>query len=280
MVDFPRTKIENLSVSRMLIGTNWFLGYSHTSAAKDKFIQTELTEQKIADIIEVFLRAGVDGIVGFAHAEKLMNAVKRAEDRVGRKVIIISTPHFDLGGTPEAEAKNAKLLDEEAALGVSVCMPHQCTTDTLLDKVERKFRRMDKYMKMIRERGMIPGLSTHAPESPGYVRESGLDAATVIQIYNAIGFLMQAEVDWACRIIQEATMPIITIKPMASGRLTPLAGLAFVWATLLDRDMVTVGTMSPDEAREVIEISLSLLERRKSDVTLQRTRSKKSIDGK
>ena len=42
----------------------------------------------------------------------------------------------------------------------------------------------------------------------------------------------------------------------------------------------TVGTMTPDEAREVIEISLSILEARSAIVELQRTRSKASLDGK
>jgi hypothetical protein len=44
--------------------------------------------------------------------------------------------------------------------------------------------------------------------------------------------------------------------------------------------MVTVGTMTPDEARELIEISLSILQRRPSEVQLQRTRSKQSVEAK
>ena len=47
-----------------------------------------------------------------------------------------------------------------------------------------------KYTKMIRERGMIPGLSTHMPESVGYADKMGADLETYIQIYNAAGFLM------------------------------------------------------------------------------------------
>jgi len=43
--------------------------------------------------------------------------------------------------------------------------------------------------------------------------------------------------------------------------------------------MVCIGTMTPDEAREVIEISLSILERRSPEVELQTTRSKKSVTG-
>ena len=30
---FPRTTVGGVSLSRMLIGTNWMLGYSHTSAS-------------------------------------------------------------------------------------------------------------------------------------------------------------------------------------------------------------------------------------------------------
>jgi hypothetical protein len=139
---------------------------------------------------------------------------------------------------------------------------------------------MDKYCAMIRQRGMIPGLSTHMPEVPIYADETNLDVATYIQIYNAAGFLMQIEVDWVQRMIWQRKKPVMTIKPMAAGRLIPLVGLAFSWGTLRDQDMVTVGSFTPDEARELIEISASLLERRSCGVELQRTRSKKSIDGK
>ena len=59
--------------------------------------------------------------------------------------------------------------------------------------------------------------------------------------------------------------------------LTSLVGMAFVWSTLRDQDMVAVGTMSPDEARELLDISLSILERRQTNFGLQHTRSKRSV---
>ena len=124
---------------------------------------------------------------------------------------------------------------------------------------------------------MIPGLSTHMPEVPVYADETNLDVATYIQIYNAAGFMMQIEVDWVQRMIWGRKKPVITIKPLAAGRLEPLVGLAFVWATLRPIDMITVGCMTADEAREVIEISMALLEQRLPNITLQETRSKASM---
>jgi hypothetical protein len=132
---------------------------------------------------------------------------------------------------------------------------------------------------MIRERNMVPGLSTHMPETIVYADESGIDVETYIALYNAMGFLMQLEVDWVARIIQDAKKPVMTIKPMAAGQLRPFQGLAFAWSTLRDQDMVTVGTMSPREAEEVIQISLNVLAKRESRLALQETRSKVTVKG-
>jgi hypothetical protein len=275
---FPRTKVGKVSLSRMIIGTNWFLGWSHTSAAKDSYIKATITPAKMADIIEVFLSAGVDTIMGLIQVPELHKAVQMAQDRTGKRVIVVSTPSMETAATPEAYDANSRTLDEQARLGAVFCMPHQVTTDAMVDRTNRSLPGMDKLCAMIRQRGMIPGLSTHMPETPVYADESGLDVATYIQLYNAAGFLMQIEVDWVHRMIWKCDKPVMTIKPMAAGRLLPLVGLAFAWSTLRPIDMVTVGTMTPDEARECIELSLSLLEGREDKVKLQRTRSKASVE--
>ena len=88
---------------------------------------------------------------------------------------------------------------------------------------------------------------------------------------------MQVEADWVMRIIKNAKKPVMTIKPLAAGRLLPAVGLAFVWNTIRDQDMVTIGTTTQDEVHEVIELSLDFLNRRLPENELQKTRSKKSL---
>jgi len=101
---------------------------------------------------------------------------------------------------------------------------------------------------------------------------------TYIQIYNAAGFLMPVEADWVMRVIRQAKKPVMTIKPLAAGRLLPVVGLAFVWNTIREQDMVTIGTTTPDEAHEVTELSLDFLEHQIPDSDLQKTRSKRSLE--
>ena len=276
MPEFPRTMVEGLSLPRMLIGTNWFLGFSHQSPSRDKMISDRSVSQ-IADVMEVFLEHGIDAIVGFIANDRMYEAVQDAQQRTGRKMIIISTPGIDVSESAEADAKNAEIFDVEAKRGSSLVMPHTSSTDTMLDKRARVIRGMDKICAMIRERDMIPGLSTHEPESIVFADETKLDVGTYISIYNAAGFMMPIEIDWVNHIIRNAKNPVITIKPFAAGRLHPFVGLAFSWATLRPQDMITVGTMTPDEAKELIEISYSLFENRQANVELQVTRSKQTL---
>jgi hypothetical protein len=277
-----------VSLSRMMVGTNWFLGYSHCTSARDALIKERFADYKaIADVMEVFFNAGVDTVMGpfqgamFKGCEILNDAVQETENRTGVQGIKVSTPLFPLG--PETPSRGfdmdevRRILDAEVELGVTFTMPHTCTTDAMLDRCTREIRQFEPLCAAIRERGLHPGLSTHFPESIIYADESGLDVDTYISIFNAMGFLMPIEVDWVHNVIKIAQKPVMTIKPMAAGQLRPLQALTFVWNAIRDRDLVTVGTLSAREASELVDISRDILERRPVDVELQETRSKKAV---
>ena len=281
MNEMPHVQIETLSMPRLIAGTNWFLGYSHQTASRSKYIVETQTRETLADVLEVFFAAGCNAVYGVRpDAPHLNSAIEDAEQRTGRAGVRIGIPSFDVTGTAAARDANLRVLDDYRAIGCNLLMPHQWTTDMLVDRVQQTIRGMDFFIPAIRERGMVPGLSTHMPETPVYADAMNLDVATYIQIYNSAGFLMQIEIDWVHRMIWNCKKPVITIKPLAAGRVQPLVGLAFCWATLRPIDMITVGCMTADEAREVIEISFALLEHRLPSVTLQTTRSKASMSAK
>lgn len=277
MNEFPRTMVGGVSLPRLIAGSNWFLGYSHTSLAKDKFIKDFQTRERITGVLSVFLENGVDAVMA-PPSQILEDAIRDAEERTGRAMIRILTPIFNIapGGDPAAEPE--VMFDQCKRLNATFCMPHQAVTDALLDRMTGTIRDLDRYTALIRERGMVPGLSTHMPETPVYADRQQADVETYIQIYNAAGFLMQVEADWVQRVITQAQKPVMTIKPLAAGRLLPIVGLAFAWNTIRPQDMVTVGTTTPDEAREVIDLSIDLLCHQMPDLQLQKTRSKRSLE--
>ena len=91
---FPRTMVGGVSLPRMLIGTNWLVGFSHTSVASDHMITAHhASRESIAEVIEAYLEYGIDAMMGpMGLAPILVDAAKLAEDHTGKKVILIDTP--------------------------------------------------------------------------------------------------------------------------------------------------------------------------------------------
>lgn len=144
-----------------------------------------------------------------------------------------------------------------------------------MNKNRRQITRLNDYTDMIRQEGVIPGLSAHMSEQITYSGDNSYDVETCIHIYSSQGFLMQVDVETMVRIINNAKT-VMTIKSMAAGRVTLCVGMNSVWNTIRDFDMVTVGCTHADEAAEDIEISLAAIEhrypnigRRSSPVTRQ-----------
>lgn len=275
MTQFPRTMVGGISMPRLICGSNWFLGFSHTSRAKDRLIKEMFdTPNKMADVIEVFARHGCNAFMSM-QSEFSAQALREVEQRVGVPMIWITTPTYL---RPDDPSSWKEAVDQAKALGGTFCFPHQSITDRRLDRVNRRLMpELEEHLAYVRQVGMIPGLSSHTPEAITCSDASGADVETYITPYNATGFLLQVETDWVQRCIHNAKKPVMTIKPLAAGRILPPVGLAFVWNTIRDCDMVTLGTFSTYEAEESIELSLAILEKRAANVELQYTRSKSSL---
>ena len=264
MVLFPRTEIGGLSVSRMILGTNWMLGYSHTTLAADDMIRLRYdAAEAFKPVLETALLHGVDTVMApFSGAPKLVEAIKETEQKTGTGMILIDTPIIDVSNNPTARQSAAQAIRACADRGAQICLIHHASCEKLVNKERGVIDRLDDYTKMIRDAGMIPGLSAHMSEIPIYCDRNEYDVETYIQIFNCMGFLMQVEIETVARNIQNAKKPVITIKPMAAGRCSPYVGLTFSWNAIRSQDMVTAGVFSADELAEDIEISLAAIEHR------------------
>jgi len=261
----PLTEVGGLKLSRILCGTNWILGYSHQTSSKDRIIKEIMDEKRVVEILCACIKNEINAVMA-PPSEFLVNCIEKAKDKTGKDLIYICTP-WKIEEVEWAKEKGAK-----------ICMPHTSVTDTYVNKREKNLNGIEVWLKKIRENGMIPGLSTHLPETVIYADSTGLDVETYIQIYNPCGFLCQIEVEWIYKIINEAKKPVMIIKPFAGGRITPFVGLNFVANTIRDIDMITIGFSSPYEVDEDVEIFLSIIEKRKPDLEYQITRSKKSLE--
>jgi len=270
MKQFPRTEVAGKSLSRMIIGTNWLLGYSHQGPAADKMINDRnRNKQALVEILEAFLSGGVDTIMGpftWEDNKFLVEAVKEAEQKTGKEIIIVDTPVINVDDSDQARREAEEEIAKSKEVGSTFCLPHHSSVEELVNKNQKKIDRLPDYLDMIRQHDMIPGLSAHMPELIIYSDLNEYDVQTYVQIYNCMGYLMQVEIEYIHKVIWNAKKPVMTIKSMAAGRVTPFVGLSFSWSTIRPCDMVTVGCMTPAQVIEDIEISLAALERRPPDL--------------
>ncbi|MCL2813261.1 MAG: hypothetical protein FWD23_01535 [Oscillospiraceae bacterium] len=265
---FPRTEVSGVSLPRMLIGTNWLVGYSHTSHAADMDIrETNKTACDLYPTLKVFTNYGIDAILGVTSIDKiLVDSIKYFYDKTGIELIQIDTPWMNMDDNPTARAEAEAIIKQSAKAGSKFCFPHHSSVEQLVNKNKRTIDRLPDYLSMIRDHGMIPGLSAHMPELIMYSDWNEYDVQTYVQLFNCVGFLMQIEIESIIRIIHNAKKPVMTIKPMAAGRVSPYVGLTFNWNVLRAQDMITVGVKTHWEAHEDIEISFAALEKRLPDL--------------
>ncbi len=261
--EFPRTMVGGVSLPRMLIGSNWFCGYSHTGSAADAMIKNKFSnEDAFIPVIKEYLKHNINAIMGlFETNPTMLSAVKSAEQKFGKEIIIIDTPIVNVDDSKSAREEAKKTIELSKKNGAKFCFLHHSSVEQLIDKNKKVIHRLDDYTKMIRDAGMIPGLSAHMPEVLIYSDANEYDVETYIQIYNCLGFLMQVEIEYIAKVINSAKKPVMTIKPFAAGRCTPYVGLNFSYNTIRECDMVTVGAYSELEVREDIEIAYAALGR-------------------
>jgi len=266
----PTTTIEGHEIGRLVIGTNWFLGYSHISAAKSKWIRRYQDAEKIARVLEVCTAGGMNAIVAPV-SELLTEAIDLHRARTGRHIIQVLTP----GGATTEELKVG--IDECAELGAEFCFPHTSWTDARLHPATNEISEYEEVAAYIRSKGMAPGLSTHRPEAIVVGDRAGYDIAAYIQPLNPIGFLCAVETDWVAGVINSSPTPIIVIKPLAAGRVNPPTGLGFAFTNIKPIDVVCIGLLCEEEAEEDLEITRQILAAQRAQVELQYTRSKAMI---
>ena len=221
-----------------------------------------------AAIFQTFMNSGVDAVLGlFGVDANLSKAVKMAEDATGKQMIIVDTLVLNMDDTAMARHEAELEIKASAARGATFCLPLHSSVEQLINKNTETMDRLPDYLRMIRDAGMIPGLSAHMPEVIQYADKNDYDVETYIQPYNCMGFMMQVEIESVSKIIHAARKPVITIKPCAAGRTTPYVGLNFVYNTIREQDMVAIGCFNENEAAEDLEIAMAAIERRPPDIS-------------
>ncbi|HME55543.1 MAG TPA: hypothetical protein VKM55_25280 [Candidatus Lokiarchaeia archaeon] len=269
----PKIDLETLQLSRMLCGTNQFVGISHTfgfhrvldpGLVHRSPFSTFYYMHKFKDVrniaeIMIYLAQehGINACVS-SPRESIYDAIQLTEKETGTKFHWLCTPsgrHTVPGLASDIMVQIKWCADH----GVSVCMPHRDYTDKHLDIKKNVIDGYPEIAARIRDAGMIPGLSSHYVETIKAVEDNQYDAPVIIQPLNMLGFQSNTEPEILETRIKETNLQIINIKPMAAGRLRPTDGIEYCLQRLKPNDFIAVGFGDIEYAKEDAKIVEELM---------------------
>ncbi len=243
--DFPTVEIEGVKVPKLLIGINSLLGWSHTSAGRDRWIVRYYTARNIAKVFERCMELGVYGVLGPVWPG-LLQAIGIAERETGQKMMLVSTT---IGEIKDTE-KQLRML---RGVNSPICCIHGAWSDSWPVR-NGKLVGLQTYLGMIREAGLIPGLACHNGDRLSMVDKGGYDVSVFVTPINKAGFYMNPTQKSSLDAIGGTKKPVIAIKPLASGRFDEGKVREWLEWALSQRGVsaLCVGFMNEEEAEEDI----------------------------
>lgn len=264
--DMPRIKLGRHDVSRLVVGSNTMLGHSHLTRLVSQMMSEYFTVDRMADFLVHCTRLGINTFQS-SYNEKLDRALRTFRDRGGQIQWVCLASRELLS---ERRALK-KVIDDHRPIGVA---HHGGPTD-------RHYRagtmeRVYEFCKMVRDLGVLAGISTHNPEILRYVEHQNWDfdfymaschylTRTRDELKEKLGHVLvpnnqetylEGDPPAMCAAVRQTRQPVLVYKILAAGRYcnSPeqvTARFRFAFENIKPTDAVIVG-MYPqieDQAR-------------------------------
>jgi len=230
----PTVHIGTLEVSRLILGSNPFWGYSHKSPQLDEEMKRHHTDERIMQILDEAADCGLTALAS-PPDERWVNLWARYLEKGGRLKIWISQCH----GRPEQMPEE---IDRSIKAGARAIFIQGA-------RVEEQFGRgnfhvLQSWIERIKEAGLPAGAAAHWPEIHPELERRKFPTDFYYQcLYNVSksNDYSAAERDKAMATIVGLEKPVIAYKILAAGRLTASEGFEYAFSHIARKDGVCVG---------------------------------------
>jgi hypothetical protein len=230
----PAIKLGSLEVSRLLLGSNPFWGYSHKSAQLDAEMRAFHTDERIAQILDEAAECGVTAVVS-PPDERWRKLWAKYTDGGGKLKIWVSQCH---GPADQMLAE----IDRSVGAGAKAIFIQGARVEEQVGAGD--YKRLWIWVEQVGRKGLPVGVAAHWPEIHPELQRQGFPVDFYFQcMYNAS---KTSDYSAAERKLAEATVtqlkkPVIAYKILAAGRLQPSEGFEQAFNNIQRKDGVCVG---------------------------------------
>jgi hypothetical protein len=262
--DMPVIRLGSHVVSRLIIGSNPMLGYSHTSGLLSRLMTDYYTLENIGKVLDRCLALGINTWQTSAH-EKVEQALGslRNGGRDIHWIFLANNPHLE----------DAHALREVIQRNKPIAVVHH---GQVTDKLWRdgQVEKAHDFLKRVQDLGVMAGLSSHNPEVIRHAESQGWkpdfymtsfyrNSRSRDELKAQLGEAPMGEVFLAsdpplmCQAVREVKRPCLVFKILAAGRNCErpeqVAGaFEFAFRNIKPGDAVIVG-MFPRFQDQVLE---------------------------
>ena len=259
----PTVKFGKTQVTRLIIGSNPFYGYSHFNRILDQTMRDWYTQDRRMEVLHACERQGIN--TWQVHYDPLFEEdFQRYRGEGGRMHVVLLAQNSLL--------ENPAMLPRVARLGPLGIAHHGNVTDNRFRAGEKG--KVRDFLKAVRDAGVMVGLSTHNPAVVDTVESEGWDLdyyqtclyrvtrtaeearaqygeAPIAEIY------MEKDPERMCKMIRQTKKPCLAFKLFGAGRTINRpaqieAAFRFAFANIKASDPVIVG-MFPKYSDQVAE---------------------------
>ncbi len=256
----PSTLLGQLSVSRFILGSNPFSGFSHQGHEMDREMKRYYTVARIKEVLHAAEQLGINTLCGRAD-HHIMRMLQEYWDEGGQIQWLAQTcPEL---GTIDRGVTNA------LQGGAKACYIHGGVMDHLIEHGD--VTAIEPAIHLIRSAGLAAGIAGHTPAVFLWA-EQNIDADFYMCCYyNPIPRSGSPEHVSGCNeayleadrvamtsLIETLSKPVIHYKVMAAGSNTPAEAFSRVRQHLRDQDAVCVGVYPP-HGESILEEDIRLV---------------------
>jgi hypothetical protein len=230
----PTVRLGTLEVSRLILGSNPFWGYSHKSAQLDEEMRRFHTDERIVQILDEAASCGVTAVAS-PPEERWRNLWNRYIAGGGKLKLWISQCHGD-PGQMFAE------IDRSVAAGAAAVFIQGARVEEQFAK--GNFDLLRRWIEHIKGAGLPAGAAAHWPEVHPELERRGFPTDFYYQcMYNAskTSDYSPAEREKAAATIALLKKPVVAYKILAAGRLSAAEGFEYAFGHIRRKDGVCVG---------------------------------------
>lgn len=246
----PQVPFGNHKISRLIIGTNQFYGYSHFNSLFSQIMKDWFTPERVAETLRRATECGVNTWQTGAGGRTQSDLELLRSQGGDIQVISLVGPKFE------------DAVAQTKPIGIA---HHGEQTDVAFR--EGKMDAVHEFLRRARQTGAQVGVSTHKPEVVAYIEDKGWDldfymtcayhrTRTPEEFRKLLGgempvshreIYLEEDPERMCEVVRQTRRTCLVFKILAAGRLTnspKLLDAAFhnILTRIKPRDCVIVGT--------------------------------------